>query len=237
MSLIQSIIGSAVGAATPPVTYPAPGSNYPAGSYTTNQTVAVTPTGYYPWPTFISTNPTNGLWRKTYTGMALDGNNCDLNFPTGYTQVESMLDPAVGFGSATDSATNYTMEWLGYYAPEVDGNFTFAVNSVDDYIMMWIGAEAVSGFNNSNWLLKANGAQASSSYVPMLSGRWYPVRIRYTEGSGGNSCPIVHGLNGQPMKNNNESGPIVNGSPTGLAGYFKTDSNTNAGTFPSGLLS
>lgn len=231
--LIQSLIGSAVGAVTPPAPtgYPIPGSNYPSGAYTTFANTSATVSGYYEWPQFISTNPSSGLWRRTYTGMALNGIYCETNFPSdsvSYPQVESMLDAAVGFGYAPDASTNYTMEWLGYFVPEQDGDFVFGVNTVDDHMMMWIGASAVSGSDNNNFLWKASGVTASSPKVALVSGRWYPVRIRYTENSGGNDFSFVSGLDGQLMTNNNISG---------RAGYFKTDDRTMAGNFPvSGLI-
>lgn len=230
MSLHQAIIGSTV-RVTPPVTYPAPGSNYPAGAFTTIANTSATVSGYYEWPLFISTNPINGLWRRTYTGMALNGTYCETNFPSdsvSYPQVRSELDAAVGFGYAPDSATAYTMEWLGYFVPGTDGDFVFGVNSVDDYMMMWIGASAVSGSDNNNYLWKASGATASSPKVALMSGRYYPVRIRYTEGSGGNEFAFVSGLDGQLMTNNNADG---------RSGVFKTDDRTNVGAFPnSGLI-
>jgi hypothetical protein len=228
MSMIQSIIGSAAGASAPVLTYPIPGSNYPsgAGTYTSTEGIAIVG-GHYNWPSFINTNPVNGLWRRTYTGMALDGTNIDSNFPSSYTQVRSELDDAVGFGFALDSATNYTMEWLGYFVPDSDGNFTFGVNGVDDYFMMWIGNVAVSGFDSTNYLFKGNGGSAYSPVANLLSGRWYPVRLVYTEGGGANNCSIVSGLDGQTLSNNNAAD---------RAGHFKTDDSTNAGSFPSGLI-
>lgn len=228
MSLIQSIIGSAV-QVTPALTYPTPGSNYPSGSQVLSSSTSSDAPAYYEWPQFISTNPINGLWRKTYEGMALDGSgNLDTNFPGSYTQVRSEIDTAVGFGYAADSATSYTMQWLGYFVPEQDGDFVFGVNSVDDYLTMWIGAPAVSGFNASNNLFTGNGGSSNSFKVPMISGRYYPVRIIYTEGSGGNECSIISGLNGATATNNNISE---------RAGYFKTDDRTNVGAFPNtGLI-
>lgn len=231
MSLIQTIIGSTVGASAPPVTYPAPGSNYPSGSYTTYANTSVTVSGYYEWPQFISTNAQLGLWRRTYTGMALNGTYCETNFPSdsvSYPQVESMLDAAVGFGYAVDGKTSYTMEWLGYFVPEQDGEFVFGVNGVDDYMMMWIGASAVSGSDNNNYFWKASGGTSTSPKFALVSGRYYPVRIRYTEGSGGNEFSFVSGLDGQLMTNNNASS---------RPGYFKTDDRTAAGSFPTtGLI-
>jgi hypothetical protein len=223
MSIIQSIIATAIGSSGGSTNFPVPGSNYPANEYTVDATGTTTLTGY--WNSSSISNPVVGLWRRAYTGTALDGTNFDNNFPGLYTQRQSLLDPYVGFGSADDGETNYTMEWLGYFKPAVDGDFIFA-QAVDDYAYFWIGQDAVSGFTNTNAFL--DGSSGPPAKLTMLAGKYYPVRIRYTENQGGNEYALVSGLNNTLMRNN---------SNTAATGQFYTDGNTSSGSFPaSGLI-
>jgi hypothetical protein len=229
MSIFQTIIASAVGEVyTPPPTgYPAPGFGYPSGGGgISTPTIQRIPAGYYEASSL--SNPIVGLWRRTYDGALLDGINVGVEtFPTGFPEVESMLDVPVGFGYGLDVSTNFTMEWKGYFKPEANGDFVFT-SSVDDYMFMWIGNPAVSGFTNnpSSYIIKEN---SGTDRIFMEAGRYYPVRIRYTENEGGNNCSIAFGLSGYSMYNNQLNGAI---------GQFYTDDNTNAGSYPpSGLIS
>ena len=193
MSIIQTIIGSAVGVNyNPTLTYPAPGSNYPITRSNIASFSSQSQPAYYEASSIIT--PVTGLWRRTYGSTAITGSSFDTNFPSGYGQTESMRDEHVGFGSADDSATNYSMEWKGYFKPAVSGDFNFAFQ-VDDYLCFWIGANAVSG---STWV-NANAAGANdlvAGKFPLVAGRYYPVRIAYTENFGGNQCTVWAGLDG-----------------------------------------
>jgi hypothetical protein len=228
MSIIQTLIGSTVGEVytPPPVGYPAPGFGYPSGhgGISTPSTQRI-PAGYYEASSL--SNPIVGLWRRTYTGALLDGTNVgDGSFPTGFTQVESMLDVPVGFGYGLDESTDFTMEWKGYFKPETTGDFVFT-SQVDDYMFMWLGNPALQYFNNnpSNYILKDS---STSDAIHMTAGRYYPVRIRYTENQGGNNCSIAFGLSGYSQYNNQMNGAI---------GQFYTDDNTSAGNYPaSGII-
>ena len=221
MSLIQSVIGSAVGAVFIPPAFPQPGSNYPAGEVTATEISSLSIAGYYD---SIET-PTVGLWRKAYFGQALNGTDYDINFWTNPTVEQTTSDPDVGFGQADDGATNYSMEWLGYFKPEVTGNFVFA-SSVDDYMFMWMGQHAVE--NNPNIATAILKDSNTTPIMALTAGKYYPVRIRYTEIGGGNSMSLVTGLNGTLLRNN---------ANTGSTGKFYYDANSANSTFPvSGLI-
>lgn len=220
MSLIQSIIGSAVGASAPILAFPAPGSNYPAGETTPTMTGSLSFGGYYD----SISSPSLGLWRKAYHGTALNGTDQDNNFFINPTVAQTTADVYVGFGSALDGQSNYTMEWLGYFKPAVDGNFVFS-SQVDDYMYMWMGQYALSNSPN-----KATAILTDSGTTPIMAltaGRYYPVRIRYSEFGGANQMALVTGLNETLLRNN---------ISTGSTGQFFYDATTAAGTFPSGLI-
>lgn len=229
MSLIQSIIGSVVGASAPPPAwyYPPIGNHYPVITGISNGfTPAITVSGYYDQSS-LSGAPNLGLWRKTYVGTAFDSNfGVDSNFPGSYTLAETTADPYVGFGNDSDVNVNFTMEWLGYFKPAQSGDFVFRMY-VDDFAMAWIGSDAVSGFATNNTILQANNNDWPSNVVTLTAGRYYPVRIRYVENTGGHNCTIWTALNNTVGLNNAESG---------ATGQFFYDGNTAGGAFPSGLI-
>lgn len=229
MSIIQaSIIASSTtsGGGGPNWQYPPPGNNYPVpGNTQTGPAGSVS--GYYEVGSLLN-GASLGLYRRTYTGTAFGGDYVnDSNFPGSYSMVQQMPDSSVGFGFDLDVATNFTMEWLGYYRPAVTGNFVFVMD-IDDYAQMWIGQTAVTGFDHTNAIMQANNDITGSPVFPMVANRYYPVRIRYVENSGGHRCTIWSGLDNTSMFNNQGSS---------ASGQFFYDTNTAAGGFPStGLI-
>lgn len=222
MSLHQVIISSAVGAvvANP---YPVPGYGYPAAGGSINATGYIETNIAYFEPSSIS-NPVVGLWRRTYQGNALPGNGTiDPAFPDSYTQAQSKLDAYVGFGNGSDVANNYSMEWKGYFKPTVTGDFVFSA-SIDDYMFLWIGGAAIGGYDNTNRVLQDS---MGSGRYHMEAGKYYPVRMIFTEMFGGNECNISFALNGETLANNQENA---------ASGQFYTDDSTNTGVYPSGLV-
>lgn len=222
MSLHQAIIGSVVGSLAP-TTYPRPGLNYPSnvgnpGDMSNNNRTIV---GYYNAGSLNTISP--GLYRRTYTGVALGFDYMDPAFPGDYTEVEAMSDSYVGFGDNGDIGTNFTMEWLGYFCPSTSGDFVFTT-AVDDFAYLWIGEDAVSGFTTSNAICQNYSTSWTNT---MTSGRYYPVRIRFGEVEGNNQFALAFGLNDTILVNNKQS----------TVGKFFRDINTNAGSFPaSGLI-
>jgi hypothetical protein len=210
-----------------PVGYPDPGSGYPVSISAQNYQTTLAAPAYYEASSI--TTPVRGLWRRTFTGTALTALTFDTNFPASYTQVESMQDEPVGFAQQLDVSTQYSMEWTGYFKPAFNGNFNFYF-LVDDYLAFWIGANAVSGNTWANAEVKGANALAAGKY-PLVAGRYYPIRIAYTENFGGNGCAIWAAQNGfQPQHNVvNEQG---DSNPNGQF-YFNNSSPID---FPSSGL-
>lgn len=207
MSIQQAIIASAVGEAntSPSWTYPPPGNGYPVFIGGVNAMGIVdTPSGYYE----SLTNPQVGLFRRTYDASAIgfvdSTYTLDPNFPGSYSATQQFADAAVGFASGSDVATNFSMEWLGYFKPASSGNYLFRF-IIDDYAMMWIGGTAVSGFDNSNAIIYANNEDVSCIRQALTADKYYPVRIRYTEGSGAHNCSIGIQKEGGNMNTNQYS--------------------------------
>lgn len=210
MSYIQAIIASISGGSSSWI-YPPIGNGYPIASSTITENVEPAVVGYYQVGSLNT--PRLGLYRRTYTA--------------GDTLVRNEADSYVGFGYGTDVAENFNMEWLGYFKPAQTGDFVFSAN-IDDAMQMWIGETAVLGFDESNTLMQVDNGSINSLAYPMISDRYYPVRIRFVENSGDHNCTIWSGLNGTTPEHNQQSA---------ATGQFFYDINTSNSAFPgSGLI-
>jgi len=226
MSLIQTIIGSAVGVSAPPTPpYPPVGYGYPTTAASQTQSNTATVSGYYEASSI--SNPVVGLRRKLYDGVALSSDfQYIMSYPNSMTVIETVNDPYVGFSGWSDINTNFTFEWKGYFKPAVDGDFYFFMYT-DDYSSMFIGQHA-DGLGTNYSALNLNNSNGYTDKIPMIAGRYYPVCILYSEVSGGANCTVMAGLNGQTLYHNQDSAAI---------GQFYYDDNIVAGNFPaSGLI-
>jgi hypothetical protein len=230
MSILQAIIASIAGAGAGGGPggwlYPPIGNAYPVVGPSVTENAEPAVVGYYEVGSLNT--PSLGLYRRTYEGTAF-GNDFeqDAGFPGSYTLRENEADTFVGFGFGMDNATNFTMEWLGYFKPAQTGNFVFATQA-DDYFTMWIGETAVSGFDNTNSIMQVNNDPGNSLAYPMTADRYYPVRIRFAEYSGAHNCTIWSGLSGTTLAHNQQSA---------ATGQFFYDINTANSAFPgSGLI-
>jgi hypothetical protein len=79
----------------------------------------------------------------------------------------------------------YSVEWTGYFRANATGTWTFTAYS-DDSCYMWLGATALSGFTNSNYLLLETSGHPGTrtNTISLVEGVYYPVRIRWGEGGG-----------------------------------------------------
>ena len=58
-------------------------------------------------------------------------------------------DLNINIGSSLASFDNYSIQWTGYFVPPTTGIYKFRTTS-DDASYVWMGAEALSGFNTNN---------------------------------------------------------------------------------------
>jgi hypothetical protein len=143
------------------------------------------------------TNTTSGLIRQKYVGNFSEdyidevgfGSGLDMNFfvpANGPISTDALeVDTYTGFGLRTDldAENNYAFEWKGYIQAKVTGNMRFFA-TVDDDVVVWIGAPALSP-TNSNYLLAQSGnARDGDDGVTVEANKWYPVRIWFQEWAG-----------------------------------------------------
>lgn len=212
-----SLIG-AVGPFAPAtdLDYPVPGS----GTYRTAATAlsgityANLGTPYAPGGAIDTvTNETAGLRRSKYDGnfcgAALDTvSSYDLNFFGSATFFKAVNDTYVSWGSQSDGPGpgqhNFSIQWLGYVKVPTTQNYNIFVES-DDTMAVWIGSAATGIFNASNCSVSSSNkglpgqatSTRSANSVTLDSTKWYPIRIWYSEFTGGCKCQFyMQGANG-----------------------------------------
>jgi len=142
-----------------------------------------------------------GLWRSKYTGnfapTAMSTvSTYNLSFLNGLTPMKSIPDTNLSWGFQIDGPnegeSSFSIEWKGYIKVPTSQNWNFYLES-DDTAAVWIGSEAVTGFNSSNCLLSSANkslpgqetSSRSSKSLTMDNTKYYPIRIWYSEFLGG----------------------------------------------------
>jgi hypothetical protein len=200
--------------------YPVPGSGdtpYKLGATgLAGITYANVGTPYNPGGNIATvSNSASGLWRTKYDGNFTAASNSapatwTYNFFSTATAIKSIADTYVSWGQQTDGAGlgehNFSMEWKGYIQVPTTQNYNFYAES-DDHIAMWIGTAATGTPANATRLLGSNnknmpsdaataGVRGTNS-VTLTAGQWYPVRVWFSEHTGGCKAQIyAQGANG-----------------------------------------
>ena len=123
-----------------------------------------------------------GLYRTTYTGYFADD-------PT-FFATATVNATAVNLSPIRDGDPGFepfSTQHLGYFKPATTETYTFYLTS-DDASFMWLGANAVSGFNTGNAFINNGGVHGSnevSASIALTAGVYYPIRIQYGDQSGG----------------------------------------------------
>lgn len=115
-----------------------------------------------------------GLWLRTYTGYFNDD-------PTWFATASGnfgIADTSLSGGTSIPVSTS--IEWQGYFLPEVTGTYTFGTIS-DDASYIWVGNNAVSGYTTANALVDnggLHGAEEVTATIELTEGVYYPIRIQ-----------------------------------------------------------
>ena len=136
----------------------------PAGTYWTNANFA------------------SGLYGRRYSGN-FNGNVNFFNTAafSGTSKVYTIIN-----SNWTEGGDNFSVEWLGYFLPNATGTWTFGASS-DDFSNIWVGPLAVGGYATGNALV-VNTSPVNTlrtGTITLTAGIYYPIRIQYGEGGGG----------------------------------------------------
>lgn len=191
--------------------YPVPGS----GTYKTAATAlngvtyANIGTPYNPGGNVSSvTNSAAGLWRQKYDGnftatSSSAPSTWNYSFFNTATFIKAIADTSVSWGQQIDGPglgeSLFSVEWKGYVQVPTTQNYNFYAES-DDHIAMWIGTAATGTPADNTRLLGSNnkslpgqaataGVRGANS-VTLTAGQWYPVRIWFSEHTGGCKAQI-----------------------------------------------
>ena len=148
-------------------------------------------------------NTAAGLLRKKYDGnftatATSAPSTWDYTFFSTADFIKEIADESVSWGQQTDGPglgeSLFSIEWKGYVQVATTQNYNFYAES-DDHIAMWIGTDATGTPANATRLLGSNNksmpgnAATAGVYgvnsVTLTAGQWYPVRIWFSEHTGG----------------------------------------------------
>jgi len=139
-------------------------------------------------PLYSGANATNGLYGRRYSGYM--GTNVNF-FGTAGLSGTSQADTTINYSNnfPDGRADNFSMEWRGYFKPDIAGVWSFAYNT-DDSGYLWIGTpangyNAWGGFTNSNGVINNGSAQNGSGTITIPTANvYYPVRLQFGESGG-----------------------------------------------------
>ena len=132
-----------------------------------------------------------GLYFIVYSGYMNDNPNFfdnNTTYKTGGTgnnfgsvlNISSINAGTNGFVPGNSSMDSYSVQWLGYFKPDVTGTWTFFTNS-DDCSYLWIGVNALSGYTTTNATINNSGIHGPievSGTATLTAGVYYPIRIQ-----------------------------------------------------------
>lgn len=139
----------------------------------------------------------NGLSGKRYIGYHNDDPSWFLTASLhGDTNNLTSID---NFSSSPDFSQEeyYSWEWIGYFKPSTTETYTFYTSS-DDGSYLWIGENAVSGYNVGNALVNnggPHGNQETSGSISLIANTYYPIRIQFGEIEGGDIMTVSFSTN------------------------------------------
>lgn len=137
-----------------------------------------------------------GLYRRKYENYFND----DVNWFKNTTPLHGMADNVLAF-AVSNVEDGFSMEWKGYFRPQVTGTYNFWTYS-DDASYLWIGQNALSGYTPENALIN-NGSEHPSQWanntnsVLLEGGKYYPIRIQMGDDIADEVMQVFYGLAGE----------------------------------------
>jgi hypothetical protein len=160
-------------------------------------------------------NSASGLLRKKYDKNFTSSSSAapgtwNYNFFSTATFIKSIPDTFVSWGQQTDGPglgeSLFSMEWKGYIKVPTTQNYNLYAES-DDHIAVWIGDDALAAASSSTYTVASNNKSMpgnaavlgvfSPNSLTLDSTKWYPIRIWFSEHTGGCKAQIyLHGADG-----------------------------------------
>jgi hypothetical protein len=156
---------------------------------------------------FASTTVTRGSDTPGLAGTRYNNyHNDDPNWFATATKYNTTGTPVVStdINRFTSNADNYSWLWTGFFRASTTGTYTFQTCS-DDGSWLWIGANAASGYTNSNALVNnggGHGVQCQQGNVNLVAATYYPIRITFGEGGGGDEITVNFKVPGGSFQSN-----------------------------------
>lgn len=87
-------------------------------------------------------------------------------------------------GSKPFAGDYFALDHTGYIYASVAGKHKISIDSVDDIVLLWVGATAVKGWtrNNANMLVPL--LKSESYEVDIPAGTYMPIRVMFVQGQG-----------------------------------------------------
>jgi len=152
---------------------------------------------------FVTTvsNSVAGLYREKYVGNIWSTYQAFEEFDITWFDTKSrgpfagaVATPYFGFGNRTDlgNENHYTLQWRGYFQAPASGDFNvWTSNTVDDDAGVWVGSAALAPtYANANAFVGGDRLLSANS-VTLVAGKWYPIRMVFTEFGGAEACQFA----------------------------------------------
>lgn len=131
-------------------------------------------------------NATPGLWRKKFNGVSSGDDPTWFAVNAGLVTSQYATTSYIRTEGAEETSPVFSLEFLGYFRPIVNGNYRFQTQS-DDGSWLWIGLPATDPtLENAN--VNNGGAHgitlASGKLVKLTAGIYYPIRVQMWDNGG-----------------------------------------------------
>ncbi len=141
-----------------------------------------------------------GLKFQIYSGYMAD----DPTFTSRFTKTDtpgyssdftSITSATNNIIPANDSRNNYSIEWFGYFRPNVSGTWKFKIGS-DDCSYLWLGTNALAGNDTSrNALASSPGLHSfttsANQSVDLSANIFYPIRIQFGDDTNNDNLVVT----------------------------------------------